>query len=85
MKKTEKANNPYSRNIILNNIYKIDGIDDVQQNANDIKKKKFRSRQKLEKLLTRFRENGLIYDYIFHKKLKGKTTIIHCVEILLKS
>ena len=75
----------YSHFILMDTLYKLDGIDDVQQNKNDLKKKKFRSRRKLEKLLTRFKENGLIYNYIFHKKLKGKTTIIHCVEIFLKS
>lgn len=41
MKKTAKRKQPYSRIILLERIYKIDGIDDIQQgDANGINKKK---------------------------------------------
>ena len=35
--------------------------------------------QKLDKLLTRFKENGLIRDYIYHKKQQA----VYSAEILI--
>lgn len=83
MKKTAKSKQPYNHSILLERIYKIDGIESVQQNANDIKKKKFVTRQKLEKLLTRFKENGMIKGHKFHKKVIGKSPTFYSVEILI--
>ncbi len=83
MKKTAKHKQPYSRVILLERIYKIDGIDEIQQNENNIKFKKSRTRNKLEKILSRFKENGLINGHIFHKKVLGKSLYFHSVEILL--
>ena len=83
MKKTAKRKQPYSRIILLERIYKIDGIENIQQNTNDIKQKKFVTRQKLEKILLRFKENGLISGHQFHKKVHGKSLTFHSVEILL--
>ena len=83
MKKTAKRKQPYSRIILLERIYKIDGIDSIQQNADNIKTKKKTTRQKLEKILLRFKENGLISGHHFHKKVHGKALSFHSVEILL--
>ena len=83
MKKTAKRKQPYSRIILLDRIYQIDGIDSIQQNADNIKTKKKTTRQKLEKILLRFKENGLISGHHFHKKVHGKALSFHSVEILL--
>jgi len=56
MKKTAKHKQPYSRIILLDRIYKIDGINDVQQDLNSLKKKKSRTRDKLVKILQHFKE-----------------------------
>ena len=80
---TMKKSPTYSKIIILDRIYSIDGIDDVQQDKNDLKKKKKRTRDKLEKILSRFKENGLIQGHKFHKKVIGKATTFYSVEILL--
>lgn len=82
MKKTANHKQPYSRFILLERIYKIDGIDEVQQKSNDLKKKKNRTRDKLQKFLDRFKENETINEYIFHKKVKGKSLTFYSVEIL---
>ena len=79
MKKTINNKRPYSRFILLKTVYTLDGINDIQQDINSINKKKFRSRQKLDKLLTRFKENGLIRDYIYHKKQQA----VYSAEILI--
>ncbi|MBR1395954.1 MAG: MerR family transcriptional regulator [Selenomonadaceae bacterium] len=79
MKKTINNKRPYSRFILLKTVYSLDGINDIQQDINSINKKKFRSRQKLDKLLTRLKENGLIRDYIYHKKQQ----VVYSAEILL--
>lgn len=79
MKKTVNNKRPYSRFILLKTVYTLDGINDIQQDINSINKKKFRSRQKLDKLLTRLKENGLIRDYIYHKKQQ----VVYSAEILL--
>ena len=84
MKKTAKRKQPYSRTIILERIYKIDGIDDIQQDANSLKKKKNRTRDKIVKILQHFKENGLINGHTFHKKVHGKALTFHSVEILLQ-
>ena len=83
MKKTAKRKQPYSRIILLDRIYKIDGIDDIQQDINSLKKKKSRTRDKLSKILQHFKENGLIEGHLFHKKVHGKSLSFHSVEILL--
>lgn len=79
MKKTVNNKRPYSRFILLKTVYTLDGINGIQQDINSINKKKFRSRQKLDKLLTRFKENGLIRDYIYHKKQQA----VYSAEILI--
>ena len=81
MKKTAQRKQPYSKFILFERIYQIDGINNVQQESNDLKKKKKRTRDKLEKILNRFRENGLISGYEFHKKVKGKSLTFHSVKI----
>ena len=83
MKKTAKHKQPYSRIIILERIYKIDGINDIQQNTDNIKTKKKTTRQKLVKILNRFKENDLISGHTFHKKVHGKSLTFHSVEIHL--
>ena len=80
---TSKRKQPYSRVILLERIYKIDGINDIQQDdINGINKKKSRTRDKLDKLLSRFKENGMIKGHQFHKKIKGKSLYFHSVEII---
>ena len=82
MKKTAKRKQPYSRIILLERIYKIDGIDDIQQgDANGINKKKSRTRDKLIKILNRFKENDMIKGHSFQKKTVGKSLTFHSVEI----
>ena len=81
MKKTSKRKQPYSRFILLDKIYKIDGIEDIEQTNDNIKTKKKTTRQKLEKVLQRFKENGMIQGHTFHKKVKGKSLTFHSVEI----
>ncbi|MBR6012820.1 MAG: hypothetical protein IK062_03430 [Selenomonadaceae bacterium] len=84
MKKTAKRKQPYSRTILLERIYNIDGIDNVQKNINSLNKKKSRTRDKLVKILCRFKENGIINGHTFHKKIHGKALTFHSVEILLQ-
>ena len=84
MKKTAKRKQAYSRIILLERIYKIDGIDDVQKDINSLNKKKSRTRDKLVKILQHFKENGLINGHSFHKKVHGKALTFHSVEILLQ-
>lgn len=82
MIKTAKRKQPYSRIILLERIYKIDGIDDIQQgDANGINKKKSRTRDKLIKILNRFKENDMIKGHSFQKKTVGKSLTFHSVEI----
>ena len=83
MKKTAKRKQPYSRIILLDRIYKIDGIGDILQNANNIWLKKKRTRDKLSKILNRFKENGMINGHIFHKKTIGKSLTFYSVEIFI--
>ena len=83
MKRTIKSKQPYSHYILLEHIYKIDGIENVQQESNDLKKKRSRTRNKLTKILNRFKENGMIKDYLFHKKVHGKSLAFYSVEIIL--
>ena len=80
---TMKKKPNYSKIIVLDRIYSIDGIDEVQQDKNDLKKKKKRTRDKLEKILFRLKENGLIQGHKFHKKVIGKATTFYSVEILI--
>ena len=82
MKKTTNKKR-YSHFILMDTLYKLDGIDDISQNANNIKTKKQYTRQKIIKLLSRFKNNGLIADYVLHKKKRGKTFFLHSIEILL--
>ena len=83
MKKTAKRKQPYSRIILLDRIYKIDGINDIQQNTDNIKTKKKTTRQKLGKILSRFKENGMINGHTFHKKTIGKSLTFYSVEIFI--
>ena len=83
MKKTTKSKKYYSHIILLERIYKIDGIDDVQQDINSANKKKKRTRDKLAKILSRFQENEMIKGRRFHKKVIGKSSTFYSVEILI--
>ena len=82
MKKTAKRKQPYSRIILLERIYKIAGIDEIQQNSNNIKIKKKTTRDKLTKILDRFKENGFIKKYELHKKVRKNSLYFHSVEII---
>ena len=83
MKKTAKRKQPYSRIILLERIYKIDGIDDIQQTADNLRVKKRTTREKLAKILKRFKENGTINGHTFHKKTIGKSLTFYSVEIFI--
>ena len=83
MKKTAKRKQPYSHIILLERIYKIDGIEDIEQTTNNLKIKKKTTRDKLEKILRRFHENDMIKGHSFHKKVKGKSLYFHSVEIFI--
>lgn len=83
MKKTVNRKQPYSRIILLDRIYKIDGINDILQNDNNIWLKKNRTRDKLGKILSRFKENGMINGHTFHKKTIGKSLTFYSVEIFI--
>ena len=80
---TMKKSPTYSKIIILDRIYSIDGIDEVQNDANSLKQKKKYTRGKIDKILTRFKTNGMIKGYLFHKKVIGKATTFYSVEILI--
>ena len=80
---TMKKSPTYSKIILLDRIYSIDGIDEVQNDANSLKQKKKYTRGKIDKIFTRFKTNGMIQGYIFHKKVIGKATTFYSVEILL--
>ena len=80
---TMKKSPTYNKTILLNRIYSIDGIDEVQTDANSLKQKKKYTRGKIDKILTRFKVNGLIQGHKFHKKVIGKATTFYSVEILL--
>lgn len=81
MKKTANKKR-YSHFILMDNLYKLDGIDDILQTTDNLKTKKKYTRQKVTKLLSRFKNNGLIADYVFHKKKHGKAFSLHSIEIL---
>ena len=80
---TMKKNSSYSKIIVLDRVYSIDGIGEIQETENNINIKKKRTRDKLEKILIRLKENGLIQGHKFHKKVIGKATTFYSVEILL--
>ena len=80
---TMKKNSSYSKIIVLNRIYSIDGIDEVQTDTNSVSKKKKRTRDKINIILSRFKENGLIQGHKFHKKVIGKALSFYSVEILI--
>lgn len=82
MKKTVKRKQPYSRFILLERVYQIDGIDEIEKNKDNLRTKKKTTRQKLIKILERFKENGFINGYELHKKLKKNTLYFHSVEII---
>jgi len=83
MKKTAKRKKSYSHTILLERIYKVDGIEDIQQSDNNIWFKKKRTRDKLDKILNRFKENGMINGHNFHKKTIGKSLTFYSVEIFI--
>ena len=83
MKKTAKRKQPYSRIILLERIYQIDGIDNIQKTESNIRLKKKRTRDKLAKILNRFKENGLINGHAFNKKISGKTITFYSIEIFI--
>jgi hypothetical protein len=80
---TMKKRSSYSHIILLERIYSIDGIDEVQNDANSLKQKKKYTRNKIDKILTCFKTNGLIQGHIFHKKVIGKASTFFSVEIQL--
>ena len=80
---TMKKSPTYSKIIILDRIYSIDGINEVQTDTNSLKQKKKYTRGKIDKILTRFKTNGMIKGYLFHKKVIGKATTFYSVEILI--
>lgn len=80
---TMKKNSSYSKIIVLNRVYSIDGIDEVQTDTNSVNKKKKRTRDKINIILSRFKENGLIQGHKFHKKVIGKALSFYSVEILI--
>lgn len=80
---TMKKKPNYSKIIVLDRIYYIDGIGEIQETENNINIKKKRTRDKLEKILIRLKENGLIQGHKFHKKVIGKASTFYSVEILL--
>lgn len=82
MKKTVKRKQPYSRFILLERVYQIDGIDEIEKNKDNLRTKKKTTRQKLIKILERFKENGFIKGYELHKKFKKNTLYFHSVEII---
>ena len=84
MKKTAKRKNFYSHTILLERIYKIDGIDEIKADVNSINKKRKRTRDKLVKILNRFKENGMINGHALHKKIIGKALTFYSVEIFFK-
>ena len=64
-------------------IYFIDGINEIQETENNINIKKKRTRDKANRTLSRFKENGLIQGHKFHKKTFGKASTFYSVEILI--
>ena len=80
---TMQKNSTYSKIILLERLYIIDGIENIQQGKNDLKKKRKQTRDKLEKILTHFKINGIIKGHIFHKKTFGRASTFYSVEILL--
>lgn len=79
---TMKKKPNYSKIIVLDRIYSIDGINEVQTDTNSVNKKKKRTRDKINIILSRFKENGLIQGHKFHKKVIGKALTFYSVEIL---
>ena len=80
---TMKKKPNYSKIIVLDRIYSIDGINEVQTDTNSVNKKKKRTRDKINIILSRFKENGLIQGHKFHKKVIGKALSFYSVEILI--
>lgn len=80
---TMKKNSTYNKNILLEHLYIIDGINEVQTDTNSINKKKKKTRDKIKKILSHFKINGIIKDYIFHKKTFGKASTFYSIEILV--
>lgn len=83
MKKRKKSRKPYSKIILLETLYNIDGIDNVQKDGNSIRQKKKYTRDKVQKILNGFNEKEMIKGYIFHEKVIGKSRTFYSVEILL--
>ena len=80
---TMKKSSTYNNIILLERLYIIDGIENIQQGKNDLKKKRKQTRDKIEKILTHFKINGIIKGHIFHKKTFGKALTFYSVEILI--
>ena len=80
---TMKKSSNYSKIILLERIYSIDGINEVQTDTNSVNKKKKRTRDKINVILSRFKENGLIQGHKFHKKVIGKALSFYSVEIII--
>lgn len=80
---TMKKSSTYNNITLLERFYIIDGINEVQTDTNSVNKKKKKTRDKIEKILSHFKINGIIKDYIFHKKIFGKASTFYSVEILL--
>ena len=80
---TMKKKPNYSKIIVLDRIYSIDGINEVQTDTNSVNKKKKKTRDKINIILSRFKENRLIQGHKFHKKVIGKALTFYSVEILI--
>ena len=80
---TMKKSSTYNNIILLERFYIIDGINEVQTDTNSVNKKKKKTRDKIEKILSHFKINGIIKDYIFHKKTFGKASTFYSIEILV--
>ena len=80
---TMKKSSTYNKNILLERLYIIDGINEVQTDTNSVNKKKKKTRDKIKKILSHFKINGIIKDYIFRKKTFGKASTFYSIEILV--
>ena len=71
----------YSRIITWETFYKLDGLDKVKSKS--LKNMKSRTRHKVDKLLTGYKEQGLIQAFSYVDKKKGGTKFSYGIEITL--
>ena len=80
---TMKKDKNFSRFILWETLYELDGIDDVKEDDGNIRKKKSCTRRKVCKILDEFKESGLIEGYANVEKQRGRTKYLHSVNICL--